>query len=78
MGEYGKSVLEGTLYILLSMGLYLGGLIRGRIFASGIWGAYFRDGLFIFFFLGGGGGGAYYRNFTVHLFIIFIDNIFNM
>ena len=31
------------------MGLYLGGLIIGRIFASEIWGAYFL-------FLGGGGG----------------------
>ena len=38
------------------MGLYLGGLI-GRIFASEIWGAYFREGLFIFFFGGGGGVG---------------------
>ena len=36
------------------MGLYSGGLIIGRIFASEIWGAYFREGLF--FFLGGGGG----------------------
>ena len=32
------------------MGLYSGGLIIGRIFASEIWGAYFREG----FFLGGG------------------------
>ena len=31
------------------MGLYSGGLIIGRIFASEIWGAYFREG----FFLGG-------------------------
>ena len=47
------------------MGLYLGGLIIGKIFASEIWGAYFREGLlFLFFFLGGGGGGGY-RNFTV-------------
>ena len=46
------------------MGLYLGRLIIGRIFASEIWGAYFREGLlllllFIFyllFFFGGGGG----------------------
>ena len=37
------------------MGLYSGGRIIGRIFASEIWGAYFREG---------GGGGAYYRNFT--------------
>ena len=28
------------------MGLYSGGLIIGRIFASEIWGAYFREGLF--------------------------------
>ena len=44
------------------MGLYSGGFIIGRIFASEIWGAYLREGLFfifyyIFFFLGGGGGG---------------------
>ena len=44
------------------MGLYLGGLIIGRIFASEIWGAYFRKVLFFlffifYFFLGGGGGG---------------------
>ena len=41
------------------MGLYSGGLIIGRIFASGIWGAYFLGGLF---------WGAYYRNFTVFCF----------
>ena len=35
------------------MGLYSGGLIDGRIFASEIWGAYFWEGLFSFF---GGGG----------------------
>ena len=35
------------------MGLYPGGLIIGRIFASEIWGAYFREGLYF----GGGGGG---------------------
>ena len=29
------------------MGLYSGGLIIGRIFASGIWGSYFREGLFL-------------------------------
>ena len=34
------------------MGLHLGGLIIGRIFASEIWGAYFGRA----FFLGGGGG----------------------
>ena len=28
------------------MGLYLGGLIIGRTFASEIWGAYFQEGLF--------------------------------
>ena len=33
------------------MGLYSGGLIIGRIFASEIWGAYFSGGLI---FLGGG------------------------
>ena len=44
------------------MGLYTGGLIMGRIFASEIWGAYFREGLFFW-----GGGGACYRNFTVCL-----------
>ena len=41
------------------MGLYSGGLIIGRIFASEIWGgAYLLGGVFF-------GGGAYYRNFTV-------------
>ena len=29
------------------MGLYSGGLTIGRIFASEIWGAYFREGLFL-------------------------------
>ena len=29
------------------MGLYLGGLIIGRIFVSEIWGAYFLEGLFL-------------------------------
>ena len=28
------------------MGLYTGGLIIGRIFASEIWGAFFREGFF--------------------------------
>ena len=42
------------------MGLYSGGLIIVRIFASEIRGAYFREGLCFFF-----GGGAYYRNFAV-------------
>ena len=41
------------------MGLYSGGLIIGRIFASEIWGAYFSGGLIFF------GGGAYYGNFMV-------------
>ena len=36
------------------MGLYSGGFIIGRIFASEIWGAYSWEG---FFFGGGGGGG---------------------
>ena len=40
------------------------GLIIGRIFASEIWGADFREGLFIYLFLGG--GGAYYRNSKVY------------
>ena len=46
------------------MGLYLGGLIIGRIFASEIWGAYFHEGL-LFFFWGGGWWGAHYCNFMV-------------
>ena len=29
------------------MGLYSGGLIIERIFASEIWGAYFQEGLFL-------------------------------
>ena len=38
------------------MGLYLGGLIIGRIFVSEIWGGgYFPEGLIFFFFWGGGG-----------------------
>ena len=39
------------------MGLYSEGLIIGKNFASEIWGAYFREGLFFFFFGRGGGGG---------------------
>ena len=42
----------------MSMGLYSGGLIIGSIFASEIWGAYFREGLLLlllFFFFWGGG-----------------------
>ena len=38
------------------MGLYSGGLIIGSIFASEIWGAYFREGLLLFFLVEGGGG----------------------
>ena len=54
------------------MGLYSGGLIIGRIFASAIYGAYFREGLLILFysfFLAGGGllsefyGMLVYRNY---------------
>ena len=57
------------------VGLYLGGLISGRIIASVIWGglifgrAYYRKDICILF-----SGGltvftmAYYRNFTVDLF----------
>ena len=33
------------------MGLYLGGLITGRIFASKIGGLFFQDGLFLFLFI---------------------------
>ena len=48
------------------MGFYSGGLIIERIFASEIWGAYFREGLlFLWRGGGGGGGGANYRNFMV-------------
>ena len=49
------------------MGLYSGGLITRKIFASEILGAYFQEGLFIYLFIifFGGGWGAYYRNFTV-------------
>ena len=41
------------------MGLYSGGLIIGRIFASEISGGYFQEGYFFFL-----GGGAYYQNFA--------------
>ena len=56
------------------MGLYLVGLIIGRLCASEIWGGLILGGLILFylfiylsyfFFLG---GGAYYRNFTVAQF----------
>ena len=43
----------------LDIAVYSEGLMIGRIFASEIWGAYFREGFFF------GGGGAYDRNFTV-------------
>ena len=56
------------------MDLYLEGLIIGRIFASEVWGAYFRKGFFIYLFIylfilfyfiffwwGGGGGGTQQR-----------------
>ena len=69
------------------MGLYSGGLIIGRIFASENWGAYFRDGLFIYLFIyfgwGGGGGEvaglfigilSYFASlFGSYAFAIFID-----
>ena len=50
------------------MGLYSGGLIIERIFASEIWGAYFREGFFFFYYLFHFiflGGGAYYPNFSL-------------
>ena len=47
------------------MGLYLGGLVIGRIFASEIWRSHFREGLLLLLFFFFWGGGAYYRNFTV-------------
>ena len=65
------------------MGLYLGGLIIGRIFTSEIWGAYFQEGLFLFFysFFSLGGGGIYYRNFTqlpnINSLMTFYANPFN-
>ena len=40
------------------MGFYSGGLIIGKIFASEIWEAYFREGSLTL-------GGAYYQNFMV-------------
>ena len=43
------------------MGLYWGGLIIGRIFASEIWGLIF--GRAYFFFVGGGGGGGLLSEF---------------
>ena len=65
------------------MGLSSGGLIIGRIFASEIWRAYFREGLFLlfyyvfyfilfyFYFYFFFRGGAYNWNFTVYDFHIF-------
>ena len=58
------------------MGLYLGGLIFGRIFVpvSEIWGAYLFIYLLLFFFWGG--GGAYYQNFMVskvRIFYVFLE-----
>ena len=38
------------------MGLYSGGLVIGRIFASEMWGAYFREGLLLFLFFWAEGG----------------------
>ena len=53
------------------MGLYLGGLIIGRIFASKICGTYFWEGLFFVVLVFFWGGEAYYRNFmVVYLFNI--------
>ena len=40
------------------MGLFLGGFISGRIFASEIWGLIFSGGIF-----GGGGGGGLLSEF---------------
>ena len=37
--------------------------MKGRIFASEIWGAYFGDGLFFFVGRGGGGGGGLLSKF---------------
>ena len=45
------------------MGIYLGGLIIGRIFASEIGGAYFREGFFF------GGGGDLFSEFYGMLFL---------
>ena len=46
------------------MGLYSGGLIIERIFASEIWGAYFQEGLlFLLFFVWGGGEGGLVSEF---------------
>ena len=45
------------------MGLYSGGLISRRIFASEICGAYFWEGLIFFFLFGGGGGGGLLSEF---------------
>ena len=48
-------------------GLTFGRGYYRKDFVSEIWGAYFREGLFIYLFrVGGGGGRAYYRNFAVY------------
>ena len=49
------------------MGLYLGGLIIGRIFASEIWGFIFGRGSIFYFFWGVGGGGAYYNKYNMNI-----------
>ena len=80
--HYENSLIQIALTVI---GLYSGGLIIGRIFAPEIWGAYFREGLFLFihlfiylfyyYYFGGGGlgGGACYRNFTVYiLHVLFV------
>ena len=54
----------------MSMRLYSGlGFIIGRIFASEIWGAYFREGLFLFFFLF-----IYYL--SIYLFIYLLSEFY--
>ena len=47
------------------MGLSLGGLIIGRIFASEIWGAYFREGLFF------GGGREEFHGINSKIWVVF-------
>ena len=48
------------------MGLYTGGLIIGRIFTSEIWGAYFREGLFIYVFIY-----LFIYSFIIIIFVLF-------
>ena len=50
----------------MAIGLYSGGLIIGRIFASEMWGAYIWEGLF-------SGGLIYYQNFLVMQWLCFSD-----